>query len=194
MLVNRLEEWLERWFVRRFEIREVAEGGHIFRIGVVRYRGAGHTFADGTAVTRGDKVGELHINNLRVAALHESRHAGFRYRREVFRVLAALAKEVQTRPEYLALRAFGGPSLFWNEATLLGFEQWPVTRVAQWWNGAWERHLLARYHPAGRHRLAVGNRIESRQIWISRKTLIERWGGCSWARRTVASGPRPLAE
>lgn len=167
---------LETWFERRYDIRPVGDGGYIIRLGLIRYRGPALTFRDGTVVKRGALVGEIHVDNRRAAALHEGGRGGLRYRREVFRALPALARDVRTRPEYRAIEIIGGPSLFWEEARLLGFEHWRLPAVTRWWLTRWERFLLARYHPAGRRRLAEGNRKELRQIWMTRRTLLERYG------------------
>lgn len=172
---------LEAWFERRYDIRPIGEGGYVVRLGLIRYRGPDVTFQNGAVLRRGDLVGEVHVDNRRAAALHQGRKGAFRYRREVFRALPALARDLRTRPEYQSVQAVGGPSLFWEEATLAGFEHRPLPPFARWWLTWWERFLLARYHPAGRARLAEGNRKELRQIWISRRTLLERYGKGSGA-------------
>ena len=167
---------LEQWFERRYDIRPIGEGGYIIRLGLIRYRGPALTFADGTVVKRGALAGEIHVDNRRAAALHEGGRGGLRYRREVFRALPALARDVRTRPDYQAIEIVGGPSLFWDEARLAGFEHRPLPALTRWWLTWWERFLLTRYHPAGRARLAEGNRKELRQIWMTRRTLLERYG------------------
>lgn len=167
---------VERWFERRYDIRPIGEGGYVFRFSVIRHSGPLVTLADGTVISPGDPVGELHLDNRRVAALHAEGRAGFRYRREVFRLLPVLARDLETRPEYRAINAVCGASLFWAEAGLAGFENRPLAAFTRWWLGWWERFLLVRYHPAGRRRLEQGRRTELRQLWISRRTLLERYG------------------
>jgi hypothetical protein len=167
---------LEVWFERRFQIRPIGDGGYIMRLGLVRYRGPVLAFKDGSVLRPGDLAGELHIDNRRAAQLHTQGKGGIRYRREVFRMLSVLARDLKTRPEYAEVRAVGGPTLFWEEATFAGFEHWPVPPLRRWWLTWWERFLLARYHPAGRARLAEGHRTELRQTWMSRRTLLERYG------------------
>ena len=167
---------LERWFERRYDIRPIGEGGYVLRFSVIRHRGPRVTLADGTVVSPGDPVGELHLDNRRVAALHTEGRAGLRYRREVFRLLPVLARDLETRPEYRAINAVCGASLFWAEAVLAGFENRRLPAFTRWWLGWWERFLLVRYHPAGRRRLDQGRRTELRQLWISRRTLLERYG------------------
>ncbi len=171
-----LHERIEEWFERRYQIRPIGEGGYIIRLGLIRYRGPTLTFVDGTVVKRGALAGEIHVDNRRAAALHEGGRGGLRYRREVFRALPALARDVRTRREYQAIEIVGGPSLFWDEARLAGFEHRPLPLFTRWWLGWWERSLLARYHPAGRARLDEGNRKEIRQIWMTRRTLLARYG------------------
>ena len=39
-----------------------------------------------------------------------------------------------------------------------GFEQRPLPPFTRWWQGTWERILLAGYHPEGQRRLRKGRR------------------------------------
>jgi peptidoglycan-N-acetylglucosamine deacetylase len=174
--VSRWTEWLDGWFERRYQIRPIGEGGYIFRLGLVRHRGPQLEFKDGTVVRPGDLVAELHLDNPRAAGLHTQGRAGFRYRREVFRALPALAREFSTRPEYRSLPAVCGASLIWAEAERAGFENRRYPLFTRWWLTWWERHLLVQYHPAGRKRLTEGQRTEVRQIWMTRRTLLARYG------------------
>ena len=169
-------EWLDRWFERRYKIRPIGDGGFVFRLGLIRHSGPRFEFQDGTVIRPGDQVGELHLDNARAAALHAQGRAGFRFRREVFRVLPVLAQDLQNRPEYRFLPAVFGASLLWAEAERAGFEHRPYPAFTRWWLTWWERHLLVQYHPAGRERLTVGRRTEVRQIWMTRRTLLTRYG------------------
>jgi peptidoglycan-N-acetylglucosamine deacetylase len=169
-------DWVERWFEQRYDLHPIGAGGYIARLSVQRYRGATLLFRDGTVLQSGDVVAELHVDNHRTGVLHKGGHAGVRYRREVFRMLFALAEQLSTNPEYRTVQAVGGVSLFWAEASHAGFEHWPLSWFTRWWLGWWERFLLIQYHPAGRSRLSIGHRTEVRQIWMSRKTLVERYG------------------
>ncbi len=175
------QERLERWFERKYQIREIGEGGYVLRLGLIRHRGRRVVLSDGTVVTPGDPVAELHIDNRRAAALHKEetlqggQGGGLRFRREVFRLLPVLARDLATRPEYREINAVCGASLFWEGAPRAGFEHRPFPVFTRWWLTWWERFLMTRYHPAGRRRLAVGQRTELRQIWMSRRTLLERY-------------------
>ncbi len=185
---------LERWFERRYQIRAIGEGDYVIRLGVVRYRGPRLELRDGTVVNPGDLVGELHMDNRRVAALHTDGKGGFRYRREVFRMLPALANDLATRPEYRTVHAVCGASLFWAESARAGFEHRAFPVFTRWWLTWWERFLMARYHPAGRQRLTEGQRTELRQVWMSRRMLLDRYGGGDKkdsAERSTKTHPNP---
>lgn len=190
---------LQRWFERRYQIRPVGDGGYVLRVGLVRHRGPRYEFSDGTTVRHGDLVAELHMDNARVAALHEEGHGGLRFRREVFRMLPALARDLREKPEFRDVQAVCGASLFWQEATFAGFEHRPFDPFTRWWLGWWERFLLARYHPAGGRRLGEGRRTELRQVWITRRTLerhaarAERAAGGERAAPADRGGPAPAS-
>ena len=169
---GRVSLWLEGWFERMYKIRPIGEGGYVMRLGLIRYRGPRVELSDGTVVVRGDSVGELHMDNLRVQQLHSGGHGGLRFRREMFRLLPVLGTDLLTKPEYRSVQAVCGASLFWQEAVRAGFENRPLPAFEKWWLTWWERHLMARYHPEGQQRLNEGRRTELRQLWISRKTLM----------------------
>jgi hypothetical protein len=145
------------------------------RMRATRHRGPRLVLMDGTVVNPGDLVGELHLDNQRAAALHAEGSGGFRFRHELFRVLPALATDLCTRAEYREINAVSGASLFWRSASLAaktGFEHRPFPPFTRWWLGTWERILLAGYHPDGQRRLRKGRRTETRQVWITRRTLL----------------------
>jgi YkoP-like protein len=168
-------DWLDRWVERHEQIRPIGRGGYIMRMKKARYRGPGFVLTDGTAVNSGDPIGELHLDNQRAAALHLEGNGGFRFRQEIYRLLPAIALDLCTCPEYREINAVYGVSLFWRSTALMsktGFEQRPLSPFTRWWLGTWERILLASYHPQGQRRLRKGRRTETRQVWITRRTLL----------------------
>jgi hypothetical protein len=167
-------DWLGRRVDRLEKIHPVGEGGYILKWRVTRYRGPRLVLQDGTVVERGDSVGELHFDNQRATALPAERR-GFPFRHEFIRVLAALGRELRTQPEYRAVSAIHGSTLFWRAASAgkqVGFESIPVSPFTRWWLGTWQRILLAQYHPEGWRRLRQGRRTELRNLWISRRALL----------------------
>lgn len=163
--------WVNRWFERRFDIREIGGGGYILKLQVTRHRGPRLELRDGTVVNPGDPVVELHMDNDRAAALHDGGRPGLRFRREVFRLMEPLARDLHERPEYREIKAICGASLFWAEAERAGFENRPLPPFTRWWLTWWERFLLARFHPGGKERLTEGRRTELRQVWLSRPAI-----------------------
>ncbi|HKX16455.1 MAG TPA: hypothetical protein VJT33_00390 [bacterium] len=180
--------WVNRWFERRFDIREIGDGGYILKIQVIRHPGPRYEFQDGTVVDRGDTVAEFHMDNDRAAALHDGGRPGLRFRREVFRLMGPLARDLNERPEYRDIKALCGASLFWAEAERAGFENRPLSWFTRWWLTWWERFLLARYHPGGKERLGEGRRTELRQVWLTRRT-IERLAVRRHDRRVLDDAP-----
>jgi hypothetical protein len=195
---RRILDWLDRWVERRERIRPIGQGGYILRMRVAPHRGKRLVLMDGSVVAPGDLVGELHLDNQRAAALHAEGGGGFRFRQELFRLLPALANDLQTRPEYRTINAICGASLFWRSALLAaaaGFEDRPLPPFTRWWLGTWERILLASYHPEGRRRLNKGRRTELRQVWITRAAVIrfaERAGTRERAGHGFPAGEAPV--
>ncbi|HSF32856.1 MAG TPA: polysaccharide deacetylase family protein [Candidatus Tectomicrobia bacterium] len=152
----------------------------ILALGPAIHHGPHLILRDGSVISPGAPVGELHLDRTRVAHLHRTvacRRLGFELRRELERALEQLARMVVERPRYHRLQAFRSTTLFWKVATGLGFE---VSTCDSGWHleflGWYQRRLLARDHPLGRSRLQ-GKRWEARTIWLSRQALLRHYGG-----------------
>jgi hypothetical protein len=183
-LVQRLLDRLERWVVKHEDYRPIGDGGYIFRFKVSRYRRPRFVLDDGTVLNPGDPIGELHMDNRYAAALHDDGGGAFRFRRELFRVFPALARDLAARPEYRDIQVVGGASLFWRAgglATRLGFQHQPLPPFTRWWLGTWERILLAAYHPEGLRRLERGRPAELQQVWVTRHALERFLDASAWA-------------
>lgn len=154
-----------------------AEVGPILRIRTTRYRGAPFVLADGTAIRRGDLIGEIHLNNERVAALHDGgRRVGLAVRRAFHASLVALAERTQNNPRCRAVQAFTAATIFYSGTNRLGFEvRSSPRRLLSRIIGAFQRRLLAHFHPLGRRRPGRRRLAEARQIWISRDALLRRY-------------------
>ncbi len=154
--------------------------GSILRLRLTRYRGRPFTLADGTPIQRGDQIGELHLNNERVAALHDggrrSQQVGFDAVRAFRASLAALAERARENPRDQAARAFTATTIFYQGIERLGFEVRPLRRrLLSRIMGAFQRRLLAHFHPLGRRRPGRPRFAEAREIWISRGELLRRY-------------------
>jgi len=152
----------------------------ILTLGPAIHYGPDLILRDGTMIHPDARVGELHLDRARVAHLHRTvsqRRVGFALRRELEATLQRLAQRVIERPHDHQLEAFRSTTLFWKEATRLGFE---VCAHDIGWHQVllcwYQRMLLVRDHPLGRHRLR-GRRWEARTIWLSRRELLRRYAG-----------------
>ena len=166
--------------------------GPVLRVRVTRHRGRPLILGDGTSIRRGDPIGDIHLDNERMAALHEggrrSRWAGLAFRRAFHASLEALAEAVGNAPRYRGVTAFTATTIFHKGTDLMGFEIRPLSRrFAARLVAAYERSLISRFHPLGRQRPGRFRFGEARQIWISREELIRRYAGeRSSARETHA--------
>lgn len=157
-----------------------AEVGPILRVQVKAYRGTPFTLADGTLIQRGDPIGDIHLNNERVVGLHEngtrSRWAGLASRRAFHASLVALAERALNAPQYRAVRGFTATTIFHQVTERMGFDVLPLPRpLTGRLVAAYQRCLLARFHPLGKRRPGRPRFAEARKIWISREALLRRY-------------------
>ncbi len=178
-LRKRVWAWYECAWNTWFRINRLGQAT-ILTLGPAIHYGPDLILRDGTMIHPGAQVGELHLDRARVAHLHwtaTQRRVGIVLRHELQDALQRLAQQVIEHPHDHWWEAFRSTTLFWQEATSLGFEVggqdigWH--QVLLCW---YQRLLLARVHPLGRHRLR-GKRWETRTIWLSRRELLRRYAG-----------------
>ena len=147
-----------------------------------RYKGRPIMLSDGSKVTAGDRIIELHLNN-----------AWFRKRREVtpiasglyWEVLQWFAKDLSYLAKQLADGTFGrsitalhGITFLHMGARRLGFQ------IEELPNALWKRltqfyltGLMQIFHPQGRERVkANGKPLEIKGIWLSKAELLRKYG------------------
>ncbi|MBI2153148.1 MAG: hypothetical protein HYU24_05505 [Candidatus Rokubacteria bacterium] len=156
--------------------------GPVLRVRVARHRGRPLTLKDGTLIRPGDRIGDFHLDNERMAALHDggrrSRWAGLASRRAFHASLEALAEQALAAPRYDGVRAFTATTIFHEVTDLMGFEIRPLlSRFGARVVAAYQRSLITRFHPLGRRRPGRFRFGEARRIWISRDELIRRYAG-----------------
>jgi hypothetical protein len=120
--------------------------------------------ADGTIIRLGDPVGVLHLNDNREFALHADGllpvTVGFEFRRHFLSSLYELARLAGPDGRLTDVKAFFATTTFFHEGfKQLGFE-------AEDTAPAW-----LRLRPSTLHR--------TRRLWISRKTLLVRYGAAA---------------
>jgi len=167
-----------RWLHRLEDLP--TERGTILRIGVARYRGRRVALRDGTVVRTGDVIGTLHFHNEAVAAIHDGKldsvRSGILILRAYERSLKTLARLSEDHPRYRRMKALSATTIFHQGVEKLGFEIFPLPSwPAGWIVSAYERFLLARFHPLGRRRKSQ-KKFEARTIWASAKEIRRRYG------------------
>jgi hypothetical protein len=124
-------------------------------------------------------VGIVHLNNDRVTALAKDEELsgvpGLKLRREMVASLAELASRCATDPRFREVEAFSATTIFHRGLRRLGFEEcesgltWP--RLVS----GYQRALLVTLRRGATPRRRPSDR-QARQLWISRKGLMSRYG------------------
>lgn len=142
----------------------------------------------GMTVRRGDRIGVLHLNNDFVVALHQGGlpppiAVGLEFRRHLVTALYDLARLASPEGRLNDVTAFSVTTIFFHQGfRRLGFEAeacapgWP--RVV----AAYQRALLASLHPAGPARVRGSRYRRALRLWISRETLLARYGAVATLR------------
>jgi hypothetical protein len=172
--------------------RPESEVGPALRIELRRSRRR-RRLPDGTAVGRGARIGVLHLNNARIAALHDhgapSPTIGLELRRLVLASLEALALLASPGGPLADVAAFRATTIFHRGLQRLGFRGTAHGLVWPRLVGIYQRAFLASLHPAGAARLRQGADRRARCLWMSRAELIARYGRVAPA-GTVSAAPR----
>jgi peptidoglycan-N-acetylglucosamine deacetylase len=176
-LPSRLWDWYEWAWNTCYGIETLGQET-ILALGPAIHYGQDLLLRDGTLIHPGAQVGELHLDCPRVAYLHRtvpSHCLGLALRRELERTLQRLPQLVAEHRPYQELQAFRSTTLFWREATRLGFEV--SMRDSGWHHGflGWyQRMLLVRDHPLGYRRLQ-GRRWEACDLAFSARATAAIW-------------------
>lgn len=148
--------------------------------------------ADGTPLEPGDRIGVIHLNNERVATLHDEgdspRVVGVRFRRLFVTSLRELARRTEPGASLADVRAFAATTIFHRGLRRLGFEPARDGSRAGALAVLYQRALLAWLHPAGSTRLGAATYDQARRLWISRERLLARCARAPSGSRV--NGPR----
>ncbi len=173
------EIW-ERFCDRLFHVQQIEPDG-LLRLNLRPYRGPAVELRDGTVISPGELVGELHLANRELYKIQRKCSnqvkATMRVKKEMKRSLTQLAGHVVQTEAAGEVKAFYGITLFHQGARHLGFEVREL-QPAFWRScfGLGQSLLLAGYHPAGLKRLKLGHRSPApKVIWISRAALLRNF-------------------
>jgi ceramide glucosyltransferase len=152
------------------------------------------TLSDGTPVRRGDLVGELHLWNEHIPPLGDRRSDlawALAFRRQLIRSLRELTAYTQTDPRLARVKAFRGEGAFGSRYTPVHLakmaERWGFElvrrdgatgwrrRFADFWENLHATCLTWAYNPASLRGRRVWE-LRRDQFWITRETLLRRYG------------------
>jgi len=156
----RQKAWMawEKAIARLMELSsECALEAGMCKVLVKKHKGAGFVCEDGTRIEKGDRIGELHLNNRMVLELtseHGANRAALRTARLARASIKELGEELERRPELADVKALVGITLLHRGLTHgLGFEQRALPSKAFEWATALYLRLLLRFlHPEGLNR------------------------------------------
>lgn len=139
---------------------------------------------DGTTIRPGDRIGVLHLNNAFMATLHSGGlppiAVGLEFRRQLLSSLHELARLASPGGRLTGVRAFSATTIFFHQGlTRLGFAPEGDAPACPRLVAAYQRALLASLHPAGPGRLRRARYCRALRLWISRETLLARYGAGS---------------
>lgn len=167
--------WWDRFLQRRWRLQRVRPGG-IFRYRLTRHRGAKVTLKDGTVVSQGDAVIELHFDN--AALMRTSTDATW----NPWETMETLDADLNQLAVSVAggslgpIRALHGVTLFAVPGRRLGFELHAVPDTLTW---SLRRYfligLLPIYHRDGWREFDRMRRDRwPAELWMSVNTLNQR--------------------
>jgi hypothetical protein len=166
-------------FTRRlWRLQPVPDGLHrLLEVRFTRYTGRGFVLPDGTRISKGDPVLELHFRNR--AFLEVGEHApAWQYMHLIAQNLSALACWMQ-RPDFpgepLAIR---GTTLLYRGAPRLGFVlRRRPKNMYTYLERFFMTGLLVLYHRQGGARLLQGTTYGTyaQEVWMSREALLKRY-------------------
>src|SRR5579875_3453967 len=140
---------------------------------------AARRFPDGTVLRPGDAIGELHLHNRRVRAIHATAGhpvpLGLTFRRLLVASLRALAGAVEADPLLRPLEVFHASTILATGAERIGFVVTAANGRAPRLRTLFFHLLLCRYHAHGLARLPEHG-LPPRELWLTAKELRRRYG------------------
>ncbi len=189
---------LARWAIRRLDaLLRSARGVYEFSSDpdcllrlALGNSGREVVLADGTRIAAGERIGELHLWNERVPPMPQAGPDlcwAVTMRLGLVYSLQLLAAHVENDPDWEDVRAFRGETAVdaqrgeTHPFTHLGFELQPLElvgplkRFTDFWENLYTWWLIWTFNPASlRSKHFWG--LQRRQLWLSRATLLTRYG------------------
>lgn len=178
---RRIWTWWEIRFTRGWDIDTVpnSRGGEsVLRLGLISYHGRPLTLEDGTVMSAGHPMGEIHFGNPALSQMSKSAVGGLRAFHAVLRGLSDLAGMIEENPKYRDIRAVGGITLLDAHSAIekLGFIRVPVYGWKRWSMWIYLTLLMAMYHQSGWKTWKRFRRLNPVLLIMSKNTLLSRYG------------------
>lgn len=176
-LAFRLWEKWEHYYAKKNGVHRLDEH-NLFRLARTHYHGPDLYTDDGTLLaTKGDTVGELHLDNIRLrVAGTDMQKIGFRILKQIRLSLPILARYISTNPNYKDLKVFIGITMINRGVKGLGFTVQEYPNRNGFVIGLLQKVIMRIYHPAGNKRDIDKLGDKPKLIWISTETILERYG------------------
>ncbi|MEO8957115.1 MAG: MFS transporter [Ktedonobacteraceae bacterium] len=171
------------WLTRSIEhIQPIPNAPHhLLEVRFTRYSGRPIDLRDGTHVQKGDSVIEFHFRNRAFLEMAEQAETdAWVYMRTLAQNLQALAQWMQQADFPSDVHALYGITLLSRGAPRLGFTLRPRPKTFHTWlDRFFMTGLLVLYNPKGGARLLQGTTYGTypQEAWMSRKELLQRYGG-----------------
>jgi hypothetical protein len=152
------------------------------------HRGPERRFQDGTVLRPGEPIGELHLQNRRILAMHaRAPHPmalALAFRRALVASLRALAARAAADPGVASLGAFHARTILTGGAPRLGFVVDAGNARPHRLRTLFFHLLMCRHHGAGLARLPR-DLLPTHDLWLT---------GAELARRYAPAGPRTAPQ
>ncbi len=152
--LRRMWTWWEVRFSKGWDIDTVPSslgGDPVLRLGRIRFRGPRLVLTDGTTLSPGDPMAEIHFGNPALAQLSKNATGGLRAFHAVLRGLTDVADVVATNPKYHDVLAVGGITLLDASSAIekLGFMRVKIHGWQKWSMWIYLAILMSIYHSQG---------------------------------------------
>lgn len=169
------EKW-EHLYAKIKRIKRI-DDTNLFRLSLSRYRGPDLFNDNGELlVTKGDKVGEIHFDNIRFQFIGSNLQSiGIRALQQVRLSLPNLARHIAIHPDFKNVKIYIGITMLNKGAEGLGFNVQDYPYQDGFLIAFFQKILVRIYHPAGTKRKNTNYGDKPKLVWISKEKLIEKY-------------------
>ncbi|MCT4543365.1 MAG: hypothetical protein N4A63_07470 [Vallitalea sp.] len=167
-LLKKFFSYMEKSYVKKHNLILVpgTEYGYVY-IDIHNYKGEDVTLSDGTIVTKGDTVAEIHINNSRIEEVSI---------KKVIKVFTsemhAMARTLKNNDEYKDIKAVYGRTVLYPLTKRLGFDTFEV-KTKRTFIKIWDNLIRVAFSSSKNDKKMFR---EPKEVWISSTTIMKTLG------------------